>query len=149
MTDFERMRLLIRQEQRYRWAIEKEMAKAAKSTTTISQTGGGGTRNGSRVEDGAIMLAALKDEYAEIKAELETARDELRESIKKIRSVKERLEKTCLRMRYIQGMSIRKIAVSLNYTEDYLHRKLRAAEALIINIQKAQEEQKKKSDQVG
>ena len=149
MTDFERMRTLIRQEQRYRWAVEKQMAKATKSTTSFTLAGGGGTRTGSRVEEGAVMLAALQDEYAEIRAELDAAREELKKAVAKIRSPRKRLEKTCLRMRYIQGMSIRQIAVSLSYTEDYLHRKMRAAEALILNVQRAQEEQKKRTDQVG
>jgi len=140
MTDFERMRVLIRQEERYRWAVEKQRAKAGRMTAGISQTGRtGGTRTGSRVEDGAIMLAALEDEYQEILDELTEARTELRESISRIRNAKARLEKTCIRMRYLQGMSVRQIAVSLNYTEDYLHRKMRDAEALILRIQKAQE----------
>lgn len=144
MTDFERMRVLIRQEERYRWAVEKQMAKAAKSTTSISPTGGmgGSTRATSRVEDGAIMLAALKDEYAEIQEELEEARKELKESISRIRNAKKRLDKTCLRMRYLQGMSIRRIALSLNYSEDYLHRRMREAEAMIITMQRAQNERK-------
>ena len=150
MTDFERMRVLIRQEERYRWAVEKQIAKANRMTTGISQTGrSGGTRIGSRVEDGAIMLAALQDEYKEISDELTAARAELKESIARIRNAKARLEKTCLRMRYLQGMSVRQIAVSLNYTEDYLHRKMRGAEALILRIQKAQEDKNKKTGQVG
>lgn len=145
MTNFERMRLLIRQEERYRWAVEKQMAKATKSTTTLSPAAGRGTRTGSQVEDGAIMLAALRDEYKEICDELDEARKELRDSIARIRNAKSRLEKTCLRMRYLQGMPVRKIAISLNYTEDYLHRKMRDAEALIIRIQKAQEDKNKKT----
>lgn len=150
MTDFERMRTLIRQEERYRWAVEKQTAKAAKMTSAITQTGRtGGTRPGSRVEEGAIMLAALQDEYKEIIEELEAARRELKESISRIRNTKARLEKTCLRMRYMQGMSVRQIAISLNYSEDYLHRKMRGAETLILRIQKAQNEKNNKTGQVG
>jgi len=141
MTDFGRMRTLIRQEERYRWAVEKQMAKTNRMTSNITQTGRtGGNRIGSRVEDGAIVLASLQDEYKEIRDELDAAQKELRESIARIRNAKLRLEKTCLRMRYLQGMSVRQIALSLNYTEDYLHRKVRDAEALIIRIQRAQEE---------
>lgn len=141
MTDFERMRVLIRQEERYHWAIEKQMAKTNRITSSISPTGRtGGTRIGSRVEEGAVVLASLKDEYKEIQDELNEARKELRESIARIRNAKLRLEKTCLRMRYLQGMSVRRIAVSLNYTEDYLHRKMRDGEALILRIQKTQED---------
>ena len=150
MTDFERMRMLIRQEERYHWAVEKQMAKATKSTTAITPAGGcGGRRTGSRPEDGAVMLATLQEEYKEILDELEEARKELRDSIARIRNAKSRLEKTCLRMRYLQGMSVRQIAVSLNYTEDYLHRKMRDAEALILRIQKGLEGKNNKTGQVG
>ena len=95
------------------------------------------------------MLAALQDEYREIIEELEAARKELKESISRIRNTKARLEKTCLRMRYMQGMSVRQIAISLNYTEDYMHRKMRDAETLILHIQKDQEDKNRKTDQVG
>lgn len=150
MTDFERMRVLIRQEERYHWAVEKQMSKATKSTTSITPAGGcGGTRTGSRPEDGAVMLATLQEEYKEILDELEEARKELRDSIARIRNAKSRLEKTCLRMRYLQGMSVRQIAVSLNYTEDYLHRKMRDAEALILRIQRERENKNNKTGQVG
>ena len=140
MTDFERMRVLIRQEEHYRWAMEKQMAKAAKSTTSISPTGGmrGSTRTASRVEDGAIMLAALQDEYTEIREELEEERKELRETIGKIRNVKARLEKSCLRARYLQGMSVRKIALALNYSEQHIHKTLQNAEKRVITIQSKQ-----------
>ena len=150
MTDFERMRVLIRQEERYHWAVEKQMAKATKSTTSITPAGGcGGTRTGSRPEDGAVMLATLQEEYKEILDELEEARKELRDSIARIRNAKSRLEKTCLRMRYLQGMSVRQIAVSLNYTEDYLQRKMRDAGALILRIQRERESKNNKTGQVG
>ena len=140
MTDFERMRVLIRQEERYHWAVEKQMAKASKSTTTISPAGGcGGRRAGSRPEDGAVMLTMLEEEYREILEQLDEARKELRGSITKIRNTKLRLEKSCLKMRYLEGMSVRQIAAALNYTEDYLQRKMRDAEALILRIQKGQE----------
>lgn len=146
MTDFDRMRVLIKQEERYRWAVEKQIAKANRMTSNISPAGRtGGSRTGSRVEDSAIVLATLREEYKEIADELEAARSELKESITRIRNPKSRLEKTCLRMRYLQGMSIRNIALSMNYTEEYMHRKIRQAEALTLRIQKAQEEKKQDS----
>ena len=151
LTDFVRMRTLIKQEERYRWAIEKQMAKATKITATISKTGGcGGSRGtGSQVEDSAVILAELQEQYSEIMEQLNTERDELRKSLSKIRSQRLRLEKTCLRMRYIQGISVRRIAEALNYSEDYIHKRMRNAEALIINKQRASEGEKKKTDQDG
>ena len=78
MTDFVKMRELIRQEERYRWAVEKQMAKATKITSTLSKSGRSGSgRTGSQVEDGAVELAPLKEEYTEIKEELDAMRAEL------------------------------------------------------------------------
>ena len=42
-------------------------------------------------------------------------------------------------MRYIQGISVRKIAVMLNYHEQYLFRKMREAEDLITTMQQRAE----------
>ena len=151
MTDFERMRTLIKQEERYRWAVERQMAKATKITATLSQTGGisGGRRMGSQVEDGAVILAELQSQYSEIMEELGEARKELKGTLNRLRSQKTRLEKTCISMRYMQGISVRKIAEALSYSEDYIHRKTRNAEALIINKQRDIEDEKKKTGQVG
>lgn len=146
MTDFERMRVLIRQEERYRWAVEKQTARAGRITASISQTGRSGqSKTDSRVEEGAIMLAALKDEYKEILDELTEARAELRGTISRIKQARARLGKSCLRMRYLQGMSVRQIATSLNYSEQHIHMTLHAAEETVTRIQKAQE-QKSKSE---
>ena len=140
MTDFVKMRELIRQEERYRWAVEKQMAKATKITSTLSKSGRSGSgQTGSQVEDGAVELAPLKEEYTEIKEELDAMRAELRVSISKLRAPRYRLDKTCLRMRYLQGISVRKIAASLNYHEQYLFRKMREAEDLITTMQKRAE----------
>lgn len=140
MTDFVKMRELIRQEERYRWAVEKQMAKATKITSSLSKSGRSGSgRTGSQVEDGAVELAPLKEEYAEIKEELDAMKAELRISISKLRAPRYRLDKTCLRMRYIQGISVRKIAVMLNYHEQYLFRKMREAEDLITMMQQRAE----------
>ncbi len=144
MTDFGRMRVLIRQEERYRWAVEKQMAKATKVTSSLSPAGGtgGGFKTGSKVEDGAVMLTELKSQYSEIMDELTAARNELRETISKMRSQQMRLGKTCLRMRYLQGISARQIAAALNYSEEYIFRTLRVSEAFIINAQKSRENDK-------
>ena len=126
MTDFVKMRELIRQEERYRWAVEQQMARATKMTSEMSKAGKARTNKvGSQVEEGAVELASLKSEYQEIKDELDAMKAELRISISKLRAPRYRLDKTCLRMRYLQGISVRKIAVSLNYHEQYLFRKMR------------------------
>lgn len=136
MTDFARMRALIRDEERLRWAIEKQMAKATKITPSLSQTGGGGTKTGSQVEDGAIMLAALKDEHRELISELEQARKELRSGLAMIKSRRFGLGKTFIRMRYLQGIKVCRISTVMNYSEQYVFRIIKHTEALIIKVQK-------------
>lgn len=144
MTDFRKMRQLIAQEERYRWAVQKQMSRATKDTASFSAVGGcGGRQTISRVEDGAIILAELRGQLTEITEELTAARDELQDTMKRIRGQQYRLEKTCLKMRYIQGISVRRIAGALNYSEDYIHRKVRTAEALIINKQRDMKDTKK------
>lgn len=136
MIDFVKMRELIKQEERYRWAIERQEARATKITAALSKSGRSGSgKTGSQVEDGAIELAPLRQEYKEIKDELDVMKAELRICVARIRAPKYRLEKTCLRMRYLQGISVRKIAAMLNYSEQYLFRTMRDAERRIIVIQ--------------
>lgn len=136
MTDFAQMRVLIRKEERLRWSIEKQMAKATKITTSFSQTGGGGgTKTGSQVEDGAIILAALKDEHRETFEELQQARAELRAGMAMVRNKHLSLGKSFVRMRYLQGISVRKIALVMNYSEQYVFRIIRHTEALINKAQ--------------
>lgn len=140
MTDFVKMRELIRQEERYRWAVEKQMAKATKITSSLSKSGRtGSAKVGSQVEEGAVELAELKLQYSEIKEELDAMREELKASITKLRAPRYRLDKTCLRMRYIQGIKVRKIAEALSYSEDYIFQKMKQAETMILIIQRGQE----------
>ena len=140
MTDFLKMRELIKQEERYRWAVEKQMARATGAAIKMSKAGKSRTNKvGSQVEEGAVELVPLKEEYAEIKEELDAMRDELQQSIRKLRGPKHRLDKTCLRMRYMQGISVRKIAFSLNYSEDYIFQKMKQAERIICDMQREKE----------
>lgn len=150
MTDFVRMRELIRLEERYRWALERQMAKATKITTSISQAGKtGGGKTGSQVEENAVILAEIRSQHEEIEKELDEMRDELRGTLKRLRSEKVKLEKNILKLRYMKGISVRKIANTLNYSEDYMFQKMKQAEALIINMQRTQEHRKKKTVHLG
>lgn len=143
MTDFLKMRELIKQEERYRWAVEKQMARATGSAIRMSKAGKSRTNKvESQVEEGAVELASLKSEYQEIKDELDAMRDELQPYIRKLRGPKHRLDKTCLRMRYMQGISVRKIAFSLSYSEDYIFQKMKQAEGIVCAMQRGKEAEK-------
>lgn len=146
MTDFYRLRTLIREEERLRWAIEKQEARATKMTASFSASGGGGSgKTGSQVEDGAIMLAALKDEHTEKLQELKEARNELRAGIAMAGGRKLGKGRTFIRMRYIMGIDVKRIAEGLHYSETYIHRVLRNSEALINKAQRAQGSAKKRT----
>ena len=139
MVNFDRMRKLIRDEEHMRWAIERQTSKATKITTTLSKTGGGHTnRVESKTENGAVALAVLKDEYQSIWYELEAQRKELRRLMTKIRNEEYRLEKLCLRMRYLKGVSVRIIAVTQNYSESYIFNVMKRAEEMVMKIQDKQ-----------
>ena len=139
MIKFWRMRKLIRDEEHMRWAIERQESKATKITASMSQTGGGRTNQiTSKPEEGAIALAVLKDEYQRIWNELEEQRKELRQVMAKIRDEEYRLGKLCLRMRYLEGVSVRVIASTQNYSEPYIFNVLKKTERRVIEIQSKQ-----------
>ena len=137
MINFVRMRKLIKAEEQTRWALEKAKSRAEKITISISKSGGGGEsfRKGSRVEEGAIAISVLREEYQRISDELEGQREELKGLMKKIRTEKYRLEKLCLKMRYLKGLRARTIAEALNYSEPYIFEKLGSGERLISGLQ--------------
>lgn len=128
MVDFVRMRKLIRLDERLKWAIEREEAKATKRTSTISGIGGGGGRiNKSRTEEGAVALAILRDEHDQVKAELREQRKELEPQLKHLNEV----AKTLMTMRYIKGMECKKIAKAMYYSETHVFHVMQQSERII------------------
>ena len=137
MVDFVRLKRLIHEEEKMRWVLERAKSRAEKITTALSKSGGGGGGSGnrSRVEEGAIALASLRDEYQEISEALEAQRNELCAQMRRIDPEKYRLEKRCLGLRYLDGLSVRTIAEALIYSESYVFEKLSKGEKLVIQIQ--------------
>lgn len=134
MIDFRRMRELIKAEERLHWALLKERSKATKITTSLSKNGGGGQgRTSSRVEDGAIALAIIQEEYDQVADELKRQRKELRGKLKRLTE----RERTIIRMRYIGGISCRQIAEDMHYDKFYMHSLIRIAENRILEMQDA------------
>ena len=132
MIDFVRMRQLIKAEERLHWAMVRERAKAEKITASLSKSGGsrgGGTS--SRVEDGAIVLAVLSDEYKEITEELEQQRKELQKYLRRL----EDIHRTVMKLRYMKGLSCRKIAEKLNFSEDWTYHMVKASEDKVNKLQ--------------
>lgn len=134
MIDFVRMRQLMKTEERLCWALIRERAKAEKSTATLSMNGSRGGETHSRTEDGAIALSVLTDEYNQITAELELQRKELKKYMWRLSDMR----RTVMKLRYMKGMSCRKIAEGLNYSRDHICHMVKAAELEIETMQSRQ-----------
>lgn len=143
MIDFKRLRMLIKQEEKLRWAIEKQMAKATKTTVSFSGSGSGSHRTESKVEEGAILLATLKDEYRQIDQELKQLRKELKPEIRRFRDP---ITRTAMNLRYINGVSVRKIAATMDYSEQHIFAMLNKTEDKINKRLKDRENTQKRSE---
>ena len=138
MIDFQEMRRLIREEERLRWALKKERSKAERITASFSRTGGGGISTGDKVGDGAVTLAELEEIYNPIKAELDKQRGELRAVLKVWEGHRNDGVRNCIELRYMKGRSVRKIAVALNYSEQYVFKLLKRGERLAREAEQVQ-----------
>lgn len=142
MIDFQEMRRLIREEERLRWALKKERSKAERITASFSQAGGGGISTGDKVGDGAVTLAELEEIYNPIQFALEEQRMELRAVLKVWEGHRNDRIRNCLELRYLKGRSVRKIAVALNYSEQYVFKMLKRGERLAREAEQAQQKRR-------
>lgn len=128
MIDLRRMRHLINRLPMARFRIDQAAAQATRCTaqlTGMPRSGG----NGSQVENGAILLDAAKEAHAAISNELYDMRLELQPMLE---DLADPLEKTAMRMRYIDGCSVREIAYRISYSEQHIFRVLKNAEGKIL-----------------
>lgn len=124
MLDLRRMRFLINRLPAARFRVDKAMARATKTTTVLTgMPRGSGT--GDQTADGAIMLQLARDALDRIETELAEMRAVLGPMIEQIENP---LQKSAMRLRYMDGMSVREIAYSLNYSEQHIFRILQRAE---------------------
>lgn len=124
MLDLRRMRFLINRLPAARFRVDKAMARATKTTTVLTgMPRGSGT--GDQTADGAIMLQLARDALDRIETELTEMRAVLGPMIEQIENP---LQKSAMRLRYMDGMSVREIAYSLNYSEQHIFRILQRAE---------------------
>lgn len=128
-SDFLRMRYLMRRVPRLEWDMERKMSNAAKITTTITGMPRG-SGNHSKVEDGAIILATVKDAYREVIAELEALRDRLSPLIDMLEDPD---EKAVMRMRYLNGLNPEQIALVICRSDRMVYIYLKRAERKIIS----------------
>ena len=129
MIDFIRIRKLAGQEEKLRWALDKQLARATRSTANITgMPRGGGKGNGQ--EDEMIKLAMLRDEHRAADSALKRERGKLKRAMKKL-SVDDTMERSALSMRYLQGLKIWDIMETLNYSKSSVLRLLKSAERKI------------------
>ena len=125
MIDFKRMRKLIRQEERLRWAVRRMEDRATRTTPTYSAAPRSGGGSGQQMEENVIRLLMVKEQHEMILAELGQARSELQE---RMELIPDGVQRAALGMRYMRGMSIREIMLAMNYSERQVFRILEEAE---------------------
>ena len=118
------IRDLARQEERLRWAVERQRAKCTRITPTISGMPRA-SGNGQRMEEDVIRLTILKENWEAVRQELDSMRAELRPWIRKL---KDGTQRTAMTMRYIENRRIGEIAETMAYSESQVFRILRRAE---------------------
>lgn len=128
MIDLERMRYLINKLPMAQYKIDVAMCKATSTTTHLTGMPGGGGYSGSKVERGYDMIELAREAYAELMAELTELRAQLLPMIDRLGDP---LERACMRMRYIDGYSVREIAYRMVYSEQHIFRTLSNAEKKI------------------
>lgn len=123
-VDLYRMRRLINRLPMAEFRVEQLMSKATKMTATLSDEPRG-TMKSDPVADGVILLEAARESVARIKGELNGMRNELKPSVDML---EDPLSRTCIKMRYFDGVSAREIAYRLNYSERRIFQILKSAE---------------------
>lgn len=139
MIDFGRIRDLARQEERLRWAVEKQMAKCTRITPTISDMPKGGG-SGQRMEEDVIRLALLKEQHEAVAGELQGERRALEPYIRRLRDGTQR---TAMTLRYMQNKRIGVIMDVMGYSERQVFRILERAESKVLQRFKGKEGQRK------
>lgn len=139
MTSFTRIRDLARQEERLRWAVQKQEAKATRITPTYSNAPKGGG-SGQRMEEDTVKLILLKEQRDAVAKELAGERETLARYTKRL---KDGTQRTAMALRYMKNLRISEIGEAMGYTERQVFRILRRAESQVIQWQKVKEGQKK------
>ena len=119
MVDLKRMRYLIRRYPMACLRAEQARIRAQKLTRTISDAPrGGGSMNST--EEGLLYRIEALERKKAIWDELCRMREELAP-----------LEVQCMRMRYLEGRSVREISYNLAYSEQHVFRVIGNAERKI------------------
>lgn len=127
MIDFRRFRMAIDRKNAAAFAVERTRAKATKITTTVTGMPRG-TSVGKQVEDGAIRIMEAEKALEARKTELALFKDQL---VDELQRVKDERKKYFISLRYLEEMSVPKIAIKESYSESTVYEELKKAERQI------------------
>lgn len=119
-----KMRKLINRLPAARFRLDKAMSRATKTTTILTGMPRGSGGN-SQVEEGALLIMLAREKYESMKEELSEMQAEISPLIEGLANP---LQRAAMRMRYMEGRSVREIAYGLNYSEQHIFRILQRAE---------------------
>lgn len=127
MVDLVRMRKLMDRLPVAQFKLDKAMAQATRTTTVLTgMPHGSGEQD--RMADKVSLVTIARDRRDAIARELQQMRDELQPVID---ALEDPLQRSAMRLRYINGMTVREIAYSLTYSEQHLFRVLQQAERIV------------------
>lgn len=127
--DFKRMRYLLNRLPMARLNVDRALTRSARMTAQYSDMPRGGNRTSDPTGRGAELYIAAKEAYAALKLELDKMQEELLPAIEKLEHP---LQRNAMRMRYIEGRSVREIAYYLNYSEQHVFRVISRTEEKIL-----------------
>lgn len=117
----------MRQVPKAKFRVRQAMAKATKCTANLTGMPRGGGM-GNQVEDGAELVIEAKQVLEAVEEELSALRYELAPYIQRLDKERER---KMMHLRYMEGVSVRRIAMRLIHAESYVFEVLRMAERKI------------------
>lgn len=126
--DFRKMRRLINRVPMARLNVDRALARSARMTAQYTDMPRGGNKVSDPTANGAELYIAAKESYRQLKAELEEMQREVEPMIDNLDFP---LQRNAMRMRYLEGRSVREIAYYLNYSEQHVFRVISRAEAKI------------------
>lgn len=119
-----RMRYLLNRLPMARFRVERAMSRATRTTARLTGMPRGANLS-DPVQQGAELLEEAREAYRAIQRELENLRAQLAPLIA---ALEDPLERQIMELRYMQGLSVRRIAYTLNYSERHVFRVVAAAE---------------------
>ena len=122
------MRMLINRSHEACFNVERAMARATRCAPVLTFMPKGGMNEGI-LENGVDLLTDAKQRRDEIRDSLTVLRKRLSPIIDTLENP---MDKQIMRMRYLEGWSVRKIALRLSFSERWIFKRLQCAEEKIL-----------------